>query len=382
MWSMGKHALAQAARMTVPRDHPLARHQQDPDRLPDHILLPSGEVLRIAVFDEPRYKAISTVWQNNLVAGVYHGIPLALPGLCVSFWADPRVATWIGDTSRLNPPKILADEEVPFGLEEVMWGARDGHRHAYDTRLMHRVRDRLRGQYQSLCSVRRAAAAHMINAAFLFLWHHEFAHLLLGHIDGIWRDFGVDAVREIVDDSAQDDVPPMLSQIMEIQADTLALNFTLGQGQDRLNRALTAGTADDPLPADAPNTPLTPRQLSMVTSMACLIPWLIFQMYRQFGAHPESVQSHPPLMFRTWMVLQNSKERWADSPQCDDLWCKLLGGMTDMARTHPRYTEWFGGLAEPTKELELYRYKTNVAHACKSLAANLEFPSRVHPSRL
>lgn len=193
-WQIGEHLVKQAQKR-LERTLPLDFH--------------------IGVVHEPGINAACTRVDDSYISAIFWPLALTIQGVAAALWANPTVAPWIGDISRLNK-RTEFDASVPPGFDLFL--------------ALHEKIDFEPAMFRS--GVRRDDIDAIVaagddrwdaflatwNAALRFAWGHELAHILYGHVDLVREEFGISALYENEGASSRE-CPEDLSQFMEFIAD-------------------------------------------------------------------------------------------------------------------------------------------------------------------
>lgn len=169
----------------------------------------------IGIVHEASLNAVCTRIDGSYIAAIFWPLSLTIQGVAAALWANPTVAPWIGDVSCLNK-RIEFDTSVPPGFDLFL--ALHEKSDFEPAMLRSGVR---RDDVDAIVAAgddRWDAFLATWNAALRFVWGHELAHVLYGHVDLVREEFGISALYESEGASSQE-CPEDLSQFMEFVAD-------------------------------------------------------------------------------------------------------------------------------------------------------------------
>lgn len=378
LWGAGKQALALAARQTHPKSSEWDTDRHDPEDLSPSVVLGDGDVMQVCIFDEPMCNAFAAKVDSKLVVGVYQGLALVVPELILWLWSNPHFLPDVGDVSHVPSPD--ARSGTPAGLQMVQAIAQDRLPDFLDSGAAAANREQLMRLHGALCPVRRAAMANTVFNAFRFIWLHEMGHVLFGHVDGLSVDFGLNAFSELRLDGDEESLPTAICQVLEVQADSLALEIAIGAGFARFDDAARRGVADTPFPTGSAQTPMTPRQATITAVLGCLTVPLVLQAHNAFDDRQDLASSHPPLWFRGKMMLDTARRVWGQHPEGQQLVGTLRGAVDALALLHPLLSSWFEPLAADQQIVRSNEYLRDL-NAAYLNTGGIRLAPRRHPSR-
>ena len=285
-WLIGDDMVAEA------RQHYSGRRHYD-GALVD--LSPPALHLELAIVQRPLLNAVATRHEAVYLLGVFWPLVLTIQGVSAAIWAHQSVAPWIGDVARLTPAADAA-ATYPPGFE-VFLGLIDA---------VQLEPERMRGGIRSdrIEAIANAgderwdAFLTCSNAAMRFVWAHELAHVLYGHVDLAHAALGTNALFEAGgedDASASHEVFQFMEHVADMHA---AVNiFTACHA-----RGLESSNASD-------EQQVNNGAATVVGVMAAI--YVLF-MSDQFRSRPRGrrvpkVATHPPIEHRAaWVVAAES----------------------------------------------------------------------------
>lgn len=191
-------------------------------RIGEHIVEQAQERLgalsldfNIGVVHEPSLNAVCTPIDGSYGAAIFWPLSLTIQGVAAALWANPIVAPWIGDISSLNK-RTEFDGSIPPGFDLYL---------ALQEKIdfepaMFRSGIRIDDVEAISAAGEDRWDAFLVtwNSALRFVWGHELAHILYGHVDLVKKEFGISALYEN-EGASRKTCPEDLSQYMEFVAD-------------------------------------------------------------------------------------------------------------------------------------------------------------------
>ncbi|KAB2912269.1 MAG: hypothetical protein F9K29_19975 [Hyphomicrobiaceae bacterium] len=322
------------------------------------ISLPAGEQLALAILDRDVLNGVAGRDGNTSCAAIFAALPVVIAEIAGAIWKDARCLHWIGDVSSL-PATPGGDSATPPGFELLrLLAASEAAppepqvaRYLRTAGLTQIAADR-----GGLCPVRAAGFAQTVTDALHFVWLHEIAHVVLGHVDGSRLHLGSDSMLEL--EMAQPIARPAerkvnrVRQALEVMADDFALRLIFSHRHGELARPRSrAGPRLDPL-----------DRIATAVIGAAIIP-LALHAAETFSGHASPVIWHPPLWFRAQRIL--SIEAMAYRDACDALSAaagsrrELLtaqerfqvlthcsAALMSLTALHPLVADWIGPMQE------------------------------------
>lgn len=140
------------------------------------------------------------------IVAVYHSMVFALLEYCHRLFSDPAFLPDIGEPELGPVTKGLTLSAAPG---HAIFAGQISISHVDDIRLL-----------GSVCAERQAAALQLFHLALQFVWEHEMAHAVLGHLlflreHSAKSSVGLAEIRQALDDGTTDDIWPYI----ESQAD-------------------------------------------------------------------------------------------------------------------------------------------------------------------
>lgn len=357
--------------------------------------LSDGGSLTLAVVQASLINGNATQRGSIRTAVATDGLARSLFELSASLWSNPRFLPALGDTSRL-PPGPSADLPVPRGLEFVASLTRPrrapprrharpgrpgrGRRDAWPSSAGQGVepatREPVPGWLQpgldGLDSLRRYALERSFHESMRFVFLHELAHVLLGHLDLVATHQRRSAISESSaglrfgeDQTLRAGAWPRLARVaLEIEADRYALSTLFDHARARQSR---------PDERRAPG--LLETQLSAIG--ATLVP-MAFHAWHVYSQSADSAYVHPPLWFRSDEVLRaeaslgTSTATAAQAPSPPAFAASMQGflhagalGRTleAIGATHPLFGDWLGPSVQGSRDLQAEDILGEARHA-------------------
>lgn len=181
----------------------------------------TAKILPVAIVDALFVNAIAARLETGYCAVMHLPLIHTLANVCAAVWAHPSVLPKTSRYLALKAPYTFEEPIVPgFDLVRAVRAAEEnGGRkptpNAERQGISHRNLSEL---IMGMGDVRINLTMATFHAAIEFVWCHEFAHILYGHVDMVEKRFGVKTLFE-VPSTTPSRVPGALSQFMEHVAD-------------------------------------------------------------------------------------------------------------------------------------------------------------------
>ena len=266
--------------------------------------------------------------------------------LCLNAWSSPSL---LDDLGRLEPnPNPDRPTAIPRGLELLWYSAHLGGTEevpAIQPAWLEEARSRMD-------PIRLHHAQKSFRAACDYVWLHEIAHILHGHVD---RSLGNQLNHHesaSLPRERRRDPPTEQRRAMEIEADRWAM-LRIFEGFHK--EALVGETC-------ATHEVVT-------AALGVSLTHILFYASRLL--HPsewsEEASTHPPLWFRTDDILRlenlaaHQARQWFETKRGglvdNNEWelgrirqhCHLLRGLFDLANTHPLIGQWLGPMIDESR---------------------------------
>jgi hypothetical protein len=262
----------------------------------EDLLVPmsDGAWLCVGLLQSGEINGLATKYNGTYAAFVNDGAARALFELSAAVWTNPLFRPDIGPIARLPDPPA-ADLLIPRGLE---YAADVAHLSSMDDAewlLSRAFSGWLRDGLDALEGARKYAFERTYYEGMRFLFAHERAHVLLGHVDDqggkrrfnliseLRHDFGADGDSA----SARAELPADLQRAFELEADRSALDELFLESIKRDKKAASA------------EVPGVARQLeTLLTTLGAAFVLMIFHSQRVYSNSPDEARFHPPLWFR------------------------------------------------------------------------------------
>lgn len=252
----------------------------------------------IGVVSEPILNAVASSTRGSYLAAIFWPLPLTIQGVAAAIWANPSVAPWIGNVSRLNK-RVEFDSPFPLGFDLFL--AQQGKIDFEPAMFRSGVRIDDVEAIVSAGEDRWEAFLATWMSALRFVWGHELAHVLYGHVDLVSKEFGIAELYENRRASLKW-IPESLSQYMELVADVDSAMHIFGPFYNNFFSDEVSIDATDYLNAGAAMT------LGIVISIYVL--WQEEAALMNDGA--SNYNSHPPIHHRAGWVL-SGESRYLDN---------------------------------------------------------------------
>jgi hypothetical protein len=174
--------------------------------------LPNGQSIEFGFLQKSLLNAVAGRRKQSYLICAYRPLIACIQTLSAALWAHPEVFPWIGDVSSLSV-RVKADAPDPPGFEFLKYP---------ESKVVNNfITSETRFDLRSI----KGSGEARINGfwetsrkGLQFLWGHEMAHVLYGHLDFASRYFGVRELFEAPDSSPLA-MPSELSQFLEYVAD-------------------------------------------------------------------------------------------------------------------------------------------------------------------
>ncbi len=322
------------------------------------VSLPAGEQLALAILDRDILNGVAGRDGNASCAAIFAALPVVIAEIAIAIWRDARCLHWIGDISSLSAAPA-GDSATPPGFEllrllaasEAVPVEQQVARYLRTAGLQQIVAD-----HGGLCPVRSAGFAQTVADALHFVWLHEIAHVVLGHVDGSRLHLGSDTMLEL--EMTQPVARPAerkvnrVRQALEVMADDFALRLIFSHRYGGLAQLRSqAGSRLDPL-----------DRIATAVVGAAIIP-LALHAAETFSGHTSPVMWHPPLWFRAQRILTIEAMAYRDA--CDTLSASTgsrkeiltaqerfhvlthcSAALMSLTAMHPLVADWIGPMQE------------------------------------
>lgn len=242
----------------------------------------------IGVVHEPSLNAVCTPIDGSYGAAIFWPLSLTIQGVSAALWANPVVAPWIGDISSLNK-RTEFDSPIPPGFDLYLALQEKIDFEPAMFRSGVRIDD-----VEAIVAAgedRWDAFLATWNSALRFVWGHELAHILYGHVDLVKKKFGVSALYENEGLSRQK-CPQDLSQFMEFVADMDSAMHLFGP--------LYANFFSDEVEVTSPEY----LNIGAATTLGILISvYVLWLENALLSESPSAYRSHPPIEHRASWIL-------------------------------------------------------------------------------
>lgn len=301
------------------------------DRAPDGSALlaldDDEHLLALICLPSRKLEAFATYHGKTYFVAINYGLIRFLFNLSLSIWRNRLFLSYIEDSIR--DLTVLGTELVPLGFEEVF----------LDSTLD--ISDQIRQTVFYRC----------FKEAVTFLWLHEIAHVLGGHVD-ICRKSRIGIIDEFLSAAEPDDesyeivTNKIPYHAFEIQADRWAL--------DKIFRRLHQQIMSD-----------SAGKIELIyTTVACTLFSLSLHGYNVLQRKFDYARRHPPLWFRADDVF------YAEDKAANDLWFSvrrgekkfemirdqqrwlLDRGLAGLSQLHPVFGDWLSPVAEFSRKAE------------------------------
>jgi hypothetical protein len=268
------------------------------------------------------------------------GLLRALFNIAAAVWSDPGFLTSLGAQ---RPAPERTEGSLPRGLEQAMWvawsrnqlnaarpsGSRfsqaeeaswDRLREIFSTASFAIQPSLLADRLASLEGIRKKCFEATFLSSIRFVWLHEVAHVVHGHVDllhGHSPRLGLSEVEfagsflNLASGATErkTDAPPLPFHAMEMEADDEALG--------RVN---------------APASKAHLNSHASVSALGCLMPILIFHALNTLTGQSDRAEKHPPLWFRAARILER-----VDEGRDRGMMMMIL---RDLGKMDPLYGDW------------------------------------------
>jgi hypothetical protein len=245
----------------------------------NRVVLPNGQSIEFGFLQKPLLNAVAGRRKQNYLICVYQPLIACIQTLSAALWAHPEVFPWIGDISSLSV-RVKADAPDPPGFEFLRYP---------ESKVVNNCANFITSETRSdLRSIEGSGEARIngfwetSRKGLQFLWGHEIAHVLYGHLDFTSRHFGVRELFEAPDSSPLA-MPSELSQFLEYVADKDAGIHLFVESYDKLF-ANSASNEIEHLSDDC--------AFSLLGGIVVL--FILSTMHR-FGVVQSRSDSHPPI---------------------------------------------------------------------------------------
>lgn len=241
-----------------------------------------------SIFQRPQLNAIATQLEDRYAVALFWPLVFSLQGVAAAIWANPLTAPWVGDIAQL-PPIVNPKGGFPPGME--LYLAQQGKIEFVPAAFRSGV------PIQYVDAIIRAGDERWElflatwKAAIEFIWNHEIAHILYGHVDLAQRLFGIDLLYE-GEGLSGNLGPNALAHFMEYVAD---VDGAL---------QLYAGFYTQLLEAPADPDRSSAYQVGAATTLGIVLAIYVLNQGVSTHGKAESVSlTHPPLVFRAHWIL-------------------------------------------------------------------------------
>jgi hypothetical protein len=184
---------------------------------------------------------------------------------------------------------------------------------------------------------RRRAAVCLVEAyACQYIWFHEIAHVVLGHLDYTAKERQTESFVEVRSGKELADGTMIL---FEIEADTLAFSMVFEQPFDR--HQLIEKIPKSNIYPDLSYFGFTSIDAAMFAFLGCLLSTLIFHVGATLMVSATQRVTHPPPWFRAELALgialTASNDQGFDSDLATD---RLVELMRSIRKADPMFREW------------------------------------------
>jgi hypothetical protein len=253
----------------------------------------SASIFPVAIIDTLAVNAVAARLETGYCAAIHLPLIHTLANVCAAVWAHPGV---LPDMIKSPVPKVPYAFEEPvvpgFDLVRAVRAAEQNGGLATDPSaevqgISHR---QLADLITTMGDARLNLTMATFHAAVEFVWCHEFAHILYGHVDVVERQFGVKTLFE-VSSGASTRVPAALSQFLEHVADMDGASQVIAAKYGPLFEEGRSPTEDDKIESAA-------TILGIFLGM-----YALQQVATLYGREKSVSLSHPPLTHRaTWVM--------------------------------------------------------------------------------
>ncbi|MEM9840786.1 MAG: hypothetical protein AAF830_16760 [Pseudomonadota bacterium] len=265
------------------------------------------------------------------------GAAKAIFELTAALWLDGRLCADIGAIDRLAVPSLL-HADVPRGLEHIwacVYERTDGAMIAARRMLPAWLEE----EYPLLQHAgRQDAFRRSFRAGLRYLWLHEIAHVLLGHLNLSSGASGKARFNEVsnlamAEPHSNRHRSSAARRALEFQADRFAFDRVL-------------------LPKRGPGK--EPSRINVLPELiGCVSVLTLLHAANAFAGSDDTAAQHPPLWFRAVEALrsfrssasQPSIEAHRENPTHYGI-DPGLAAIRDVAAIHPLFGSWFGALAD------------------------------------
>jgi len=297
------------------------------------VALDDESLLALICMPDKRLGAVSIRVGKTYFVAINFGLIRLLFNLSLATWRDQRFLSNIRPYTR--DATYLSTDFIPPGFEEIF---------LYD-------------EFSLSDQIRQAIFYRCFEQAVSFVWLHEIAHVLGGHIDicakrgeslGIIDEF-LNAV-ELDEDETHTSIQTTIPyHAFEIEADRWALDKLFGA----LHQRIKSTSADD---------------LDLIaTAIGCTLFPLSLHGYNLLRNQSDFAIRHPPIWFRADDVLN------AEDKAANDRWFSITQGeknfelfrfrqknlvqcgLASLSRLHPMFGDWLSPVAESSRQPEVQR---------------------------
>jgi len=297
------------------------------------VALDNGSLLALICMPDKQLGAFATSIGKTYFVAIKFGLIRLLFNLSLATWRDQRFLSNIRPYTR--DAKYLSTDFIPPGFEEIF---------LYD-------------EFSISDQIRHAVFYRCFEQAVSFLWLHEIAHVLGGHIDtcakreeslGIIDEFlnAAELDEDELDTAIQNTIP---YHAFEIEADRWALDKLFGALHQRIK---STSAADLDL---------------IATAIGCTLFPLSLHGYNLLREQSDFARHHPPIWFRADDVLnaedKAANDRWFSTTQGEKNFelfrfrqkNLVQCGLASLSRLHPMFGDWLSPVAESSRQPEIQR---------------------------
>lgn len=198
-WTLGEHKVAISThRIKAPEG-----------RTPENLKI------RTIILQKPLLNAVVSRMSDGFSIALFWPLILTLQGVAAAIWANPKTAPWVGNIDRL-PTGSLFNSEHPHGFDLYL-----AEQNLIEFEPSH-YRSGVRADHiDSIISAgddRWESFLATWKASVDYVWNHELAHILYGHVDFSYSMFNSKMLYES-EGEARAETPDALSQFIEYIAD-------------------------------------------------------------------------------------------------------------------------------------------------------------------
>lgn len=311
----------------------------------------SAKILPVAIVDTLAVNAVAARLETGYCAVMYLPLIHTLANVCAAVWAHPNVLPDMIKSPAPDIPYAFKEALVPgFDLVRAVRAAEQNggavtNPKADEQGITHR---QLADVITTMGDARLNLTMATFHAAVEFVWCHEFAHILYGHVDMVERQFGVRSLFEVSSETSSR-VPSALSQFLEHVADMDGASQVIAAKYGPLFEEGRAPTGNDKLECAA-------------TILGIFLGMYALQQVAILNGLEKSVsQSHPPLAHRaTWVLAAESSVPRALAAQrhiepassafLSDMRQTTISLLRQVASTHESLYDWIARVDEQAEQ--------------------------------